>query len=67
MHKNNELLAAAEAVMRQAEEAQGEYGIPIDPEVADYMGAFTECAISLDDILDDSSLTVNIRREVGHE
>ena len=67
MNKNIEFIAAAEAVMRQAEEAQGEYGIPVDPEVAEYMGAFREDAINLDDMLEDSSLTVNLRREVVHE
>lgn len=67
MKGNNEFTAAAEAVMRQAEEAQGAYGIPVDPEVAEYMGAFAEDAISPDDMLDDGALTVNIRREVVHE
>ena len=61
------VVTGAEAVMRQAEDAQGEYGIPVDPDVAEYMGAFREDAINLDDMLEDSSLTVNLRREVVHE
>jgi hypothetical protein len=36
------LKAAADMVMAQAEEAEGEYGIPVDPEIADYLGAFEE-------------------------
>ncbi|MDL2285505.1 hypothetical protein LJB93_02030 [Desulfovibrio sp. OttesenSCG-928-F07] len=32
------LLSAAEAVMAQAEEANGEYGIPVSPDVADFLG-----------------------------
>lgn len=67
MNNNEFLLAAAEAVLKQAEEAQGEYGIPVDPDVAEFMGAFNEDAIILDDVLDDVRLTVNIRREVVYE
>ena len=32
------LLAAAEKVMAQADAAQGKYGVPVDPEVAEFMG-----------------------------
>lgn len=67
MNDNNELTASAVAVMRQAEKALGEYGIPVDPEVAEFMGAFPEQAIGLDDMLDDGRLAVNIRGEVSHE
>ena len=42
--------SAAEEVLRQAEEAEGEYGIPVDPEVADFMGAFEEKALRPEDL-----------------
>jgi hypothetical protein len=45
--------AAADVIMRQSEEAAGEYGIPVDPDVADFMGAFQEDAL-------------NEQGEVGH-
>lgn len=45
------LKSAAEAVERQAA-ADPDLGIPVDPDVADYMGAFEEQAVSLDDILE---------------
>ncbi|MDR2503333.1 MAG: hypothetical protein LBD82_02970 [Deltaproteobacteria bacterium] len=47
-----ELEAAAAAVLRQAEEADGAYGIPVDPDVADFMGAFREDALSLSDVME---------------
>lgn len=45
------LRAAADAVERQALE-NPDLGIPVDPEVADYMGAFEENAVTLDDVLE---------------
>ena len=42
------LKTAAEMVTRQAEEA--EYGIPVDPDVADFMGAFEENALHESDL-----------------
>ncbi len=45
------LKAAAEAVERQALE-NPDLGIPADPDVAEYMGAFEEQAVTLDDVLD---------------
>lgn len=45
------LKAAAEAVERQALE-NPDLGIPVDPDVADFMGAFEEEAVSLDDVLE---------------
>ncbi|MDR2893684.1 MAG: hypothetical protein LBV80_11515 [Deltaproteobacteria bacterium] len=39
VQKEQSLRAAAEAVLRQADEAAGEYGVPVEPaEAADYMG-----------------------------
>ena len=43
------LKAAASAVDAQASENVN-FGIPVDPEVAEFMGAFEEDAISLEDI-----------------
>lgn len=43
------LKAAAKAVDAQASENPN-LGIPVDPEVAEFMGAFVEDAISLEDI-----------------
>jgi hypothetical protein len=51
MERNNDFLqAAAEAVERQAMEAP-DLGIPVDPDVAEYMGAFEEKAFSPDDFI----------------
>ena len=47
------LRAAAGAVETQAEE-NPDIGIPVDPDVAEFMGAFEEEAVSLDDILETS-------------
>lgn len=41
--------AAAAMVEKQAMENPG-IGIPVDPEVAQYMGAFEESAVTLDDL-----------------
>lgn len=46
------LKSAAEAVERQALENPG-LGIPVDPDVADYMGAFFEDTVDADDLFDD--------------
>lgn len=45
------LNAAALAVERQATE-DPELGIPVDPDVAEFMGAFEEEAVSLAEVLD---------------
>jgi len=51
MERNNEFLqTAAEAVERQAMENPG-LGIPVDPDVAEYMGAFEERAFAPDDFI----------------
>ena len=46
------LKAAAEAVEKQVLENPG-LGIPVDPDVAEFMGCFEEDAVTLDDIEDD--------------
>jgi hypothetical protein len=45
------LMAAARAVDVQAMENPG-LGIPVDPEVAEFMGAFEELAVGPDDLED---------------
>ncbi|MDL2226472.1 hypothetical protein LJB86_02310 [Deltaproteobacteria bacterium OttesenSCG-928-M10] len=51
MERNNVFLqAAAEAVERQAAESPA-LGIPVDPDVAEYMGAFEEKAFYPDDFI----------------
>ena len=45
------LKSAADAVEAQAEE-NPDIGIPVDPDVAEYMGAFEEEAVSLGDVLE---------------
>ncbi len=52
--KSDYLKAAAAAVERQALE-NPDWGIPVDPNVAEYMGAFEELAVTLDDVLDAES------------
>lgn len=48
------LKAAAAAVERQGLE-NPDLGIPADPDVAEFMGAFEEEAVSLDEVLDSAS------------
>ena len=45
------LKSAAGAVENQAAE-NPDIGIPVDPDVAEFMGAFEEEAVSLDDVLE---------------
>lgn len=58
------LRATATAIARQIEENPIVLGIPLDPDVADYLGAFEEDAISLADIVEDGLLTVTDSGEV---
>ena len=48
MHEKDYLKAAACAVEEQAEANPG-LGIPVDPDLADFMGAFEESAVTADD------------------
>ena len=52
------LAAAAKAVAEQLADNAALYA-PLDPDVADYMGAFLEEALSLADVIEDGLLTVN--------
>ncbi len=48
MKADEYLKAAAEAIERQAQ-ANPDLGIPVDPDLADFMGAFEETAVSIED------------------
>ena len=64
MQNKEYLRAAATAIARQIEENPVVLGVPLDPDVADYLGAFVEEAITLADIVEDGLLTVNNSGEV---
>ena len=64
MQNKEYLRAAAKAIARQIEENPVVLGIPLDPDVADYMGAFVEEAITLADVVEDGLLTVTDSGEV---
>ena len=57
------LAAAARSAAQQITDDPGLY-VPLDPDVADYMGAFSEDAIILADLIEDGLLTVNGQGEV---
>ena len=58
MQDKEYLRAAAKAIAQQI------LGIPLDPDVADYMGAFPEEAITLADMVEDGLLTITNSGEV---
>ena len=64
MQDKEYLSAAALAVAQQLAENPVVLGIPIDPDVADFMGAFQEDAIELADVIEDGLLTVTGQGEV---
>ena len=64
MHDKEYLAAAARAVAQQLAENPVILSIPIDPDVADYMGAFVGDAVDLADLIEDGLLTVNGQGEV---
>jgi len=65
MRHKEYLAAAARAVAEQITNNPGIY-LPLDPDVADYMGAFTEDAITLADLIEDALHTIN-EQEVAYE
>ena len=67
MHNREYLAAAALAVAQQLAENPVILSIPIDPDVADFMGAFTEDALELADVIEDGLLTVSGQGEVSYE
>ena len=64
MHDKEYLAAAARSVAQQLAENPVILSIPIDPDVADFMGAFAEDAVDLADLIEDGLLTVNGQGEV---
>ena len=63
MKNKDYLTAAATASAEQLAENPALY-VPLDPDVADYMGAFQEDTLSLADVIEDSLLTLNDDGEV---
>ena len=59
------LAAAAKAAAEQLTE-DASLSIPLDPDVADFMGAFHEDALALADVTQDSLFTLNDQGEVAH-
>ena len=58
MENKDYLSAAAKAAAEQLA-ANASLYIPLDPDVADFMGAFHEDALSLADVIEDGLFTVN--------
>ena len=67
MQNKEYLAAAALAVAQQLAENPVILSIPIDPDVADFIGAFTEDALGLADVIEDGLLTVSGQGEVSYE
>ena len=65
MQHKEYLAAAARAAAEQIITNPG-LSVPLDPDVADYMGAFTEDAITLADLIEDALHTIN-EQEVAYE
>jgi len=63
MTNKDYLTAAATAAAEQLAENPALY-VPLDPDVADHMGAFQEDALSLADVEEDSLFTLNDDGEV---
>jgi hypothetical protein len=63
MNEKDYLAAAARTVAEQLADNAALH-VPLDPGVADFMGAFREDALSLADVIEDGLLTVNGQREV---
>ena len=63
MHDKEYLTAAANMVSVQLSE-EPTLALPLDPDVADFMGAFTEDALTLADLVDDTLLAMNEQGEV---
>lgn len=62
--KDKEYLAAAAKAVAEQLADNAALNVPLDPDVADYMGAFREEALSLADVIEDGLLTVNQQGEV---
>lgn len=56
---HKEYLAAAARSAAEQISADPSLYVPLDPDVADYLGAFQEDAIILADLIEDALLTIN--------
>ncbi len=65
--QHKEYLAAAARSAAEQLSADPALYIPLDPDVADYMGAFSEDAIILADLIKDALLTINDQGEAIYE
>ena len=65
MNGKEYLTAAAKAAAEQLADNAALY-VPLDPDVADFMGAFPEDALSLADVIEDGLFTLNEQGEVVH-
>lgn len=63
---NNDKASMQAAALVVAQQAADDplTGVPVDPELADFMGAFTEDALTLADLMDDVLLTANEQGEM---
>lgn len=68
MAKNTEHhTAAARAVAQQLADLPFTAGMPVDPDLADFMGSFIEDALTWEDMQDDFVLTLNLKGEVVYD
>lgn len=67
MQDKEYLSAAARAVAEQLADNLIALSIPLDPDVADHMGAFREDALALADMIEDALLTLNREGVVIYE
>ena len=66
--KEKDYLKAAVNVVAQQVTDNPLWGcVAVDPDVADWMGAFTESAVTLADLADDVLLSVNAQGDVVYE
>ena len=61
------LKAAVNVVAQQVTDNPLWGGVAVDPDVADWMGAFPESAVTLADLADDVLLSVNAQGDVVYE
>ena len=61
------LKAAVNVVAQQVTDNPLWGGVAVDPDVSDWMGAFTESAVTLADLADDVLLSVNAQGDVVYE
>ena len=65
--EKDNLKAAVNVVAQQVTDNPLWGGVAVDPDVADWMGAFTESAVTLADLADDVLLSVNAQGDVVYE